>query len=266
MKFGDRGGSVVFSSDGTKVVTASDLMARVWPVPRSVPDDPRWVTAYVEARSAWKADSDAVIHPITAIQMEEAWQEVLKSPAWLESRHRFDITDHKSPVSPGNVDRPTRAKTPTLPPPPMTQQLPRTARKLVSDGGKASWSPDGHQIVYSQMPYGSAVGVVNVDTLASIDSDQTGERPRLLAPRCKHDCVCPWSERRRRRDLDYGQGRKTSKPIVQGGWPVWAGDGKSLYFHSRKGGWKVFQVSIDRPSEPVAVGELYSAFCPAHHG
>jgi WD40 repeat protein/serine/threonine protein kinase len=78
--------SVAFSPDGTKIATTSGTTARIWPVPRSLPDDPRWVTAYVDIISARKADSDEALHPITVAQMEEAWQEVLKSPAWLEAR------------------------------------------------------------------------------------------------------------------------------------------------------------------------------------
>jgi serine/threonine protein kinase len=84
MKHDDGVNAVAFSPDGTKLATASWKTAQLWAVPRSLPDDPRWVTAWVDVSSGWKADSDAVLHRITIPEMEEAWQEVLKSPAWLD--------------------------------------------------------------------------------------------------------------------------------------------------------------------------------------
>jgi WD40 repeat protein len=83
---------VVFSRDGTKLATASrDGTARVWPVPRSLPDDPGLVAAYVDFISAWKEDSDATLHRITVAQWEEARQAVLKFAAWLD-RERQDAS------------------------------------------------------------------------------------------------------------------------------------------------------------------------------
>jgi WD40 repeat protein len=79
---------VAFKLDGTKAAIVSECTAWLWPVPRSLPDDPRWVTAYIDVVSGWKADSDAALHPITVGQMEEAWQEMLKSPAWLDRKRQ----------------------------------------------------------------------------------------------------------------------------------------------------------------------------------
>jgi hypothetical protein len=54
-----------------------------------LPDDSRWVTAYVNVVSAWKEDADGALHPTSAAQRDEAWQEVLKSPAWLDRERQL---------------------------------------------------------------------------------------------------------------------------------------------------------------------------------
>ncbi len=82
-----------FSPDGTKLATISEKSdergatsreARLSPVPRSLPDNPHWLGAYVDVISRWKEDADAVLHPIDAEQANQAWREVLKSSAWVD--------------------------------------------------------------------------------------------------------------------------------------------------------------------------------------
>ena len=80
---------VVFSPDGTKIATAGrDKTARLWAVPRSLPDDWCWVSAYVDIISGWKVDPDGAARQITAAQVEEAWHEVLRRPAWLDQKRQ----------------------------------------------------------------------------------------------------------------------------------------------------------------------------------
>ena len=61
--------------------------ARLWIVPRSVPDDPVWVAAYVGTVSGWGEDADHSLHPLSVEEAVSNWQEVLKSPAWLDQRN-----------------------------------------------------------------------------------------------------------------------------------------------------------------------------------
>ena len=83
--------ALAFRPDGTKLATASwDGMARLWPVPRSLPDDPACVAAYVDMVSLWKVDSDAALRPISSsYAAEDARREALKSPAWLNQRRQL---------------------------------------------------------------------------------------------------------------------------------------------------------------------------------
>ena len=61
---------------------------RIWQVPRSLPDDPRWVSAYVEIISGWQEDADTTIHPISLAQAEGSWQEALRSPACFNEQRQ----------------------------------------------------------------------------------------------------------------------------------------------------------------------------------
>ena len=78
---------IVFSRDGTKIATASaNKTARVWHVPRSLPDDPAWIAAYALIVSGWKEDTDGTLRPISAEDAVAKWAEIAKSPTWLEYR------------------------------------------------------------------------------------------------------------------------------------------------------------------------------------
>jgi WD40 repeat protein len=89
MKHDDKVVAVAFSPDGTKLATAShDKTARIWPVPQSLPDDPRWVLVYVDIISGWQEDADTTIHPISFAQAEESWQQALTSPASLDQQRQ----------------------------------------------------------------------------------------------------------------------------------------------------------------------------------
>jgi WD40 repeat protein/tRNA A-37 threonylcarbamoyl transferase component Bud32 len=79
--------AVAFSPDGTKLATACvDHTVRLWRVPKSLPDDPAWIDAYVTATSGYKEDIDGTLHPISADVAAATWIEIVNSPSWLEYR------------------------------------------------------------------------------------------------------------------------------------------------------------------------------------
>ena len=89
LKHPDVVSAVAFSPDGTKIATATLAMARLWNVPRAIPDDPRWLAAYVSTVSQWREDADHSLHLLSAEGARSAWRDVLKSPTWLDDRSAF---------------------------------------------------------------------------------------------------------------------------------------------------------------------------------
>ena len=136
----------------------------------------------------------------------------------------------------------------------LRKRLP-TARKLASDGGNARWSTDGQRMAFNQMPFGWAVGIVNVETLAVSTLIAPGKDP-AWSPRNANMIVFV-------RGLEADDEEiwitdvsgRNPKWITRGHWPVWAMDGKSLYFHSRKLE-KIFQISVDPPGKPVELCDM----------
>ena len=274
--------SVAFSPDGTKLVTASnDNTARLSPVPRSLPDDPPWVGAYVDAASAWKADGNAVLHPITVAESDEAWRVVLRSPAWLDQKrqdaahraylwhvsearrneaakcwfaaafhlrwlYRHDPTDIDLRNWLGNAEDEKGAA--------FLMRFP-SARRLVVGGAKPSWSPDGRQIAFSRMPFGSGVRSVNVATRAVSDLTLPGKDSACSPNDGKLVAFVRGVEYQNEEVWLMDTSGKNPRKIADGGWPVWASDGKSLYFHSRKK-MEIMKIIIDPPREPVSICKM----------
>ncbi|MGA2255273.1 MAG: hypothetical protein ABSG53_11470, partial [Thermoguttaceae bacterium] len=93
MQHGEEVTTVAFSPDGTKVATVvrdprKAPQGRVWSVPKSLPDVAHLVRAYVDVVSGWREDANAVLRPISAAQADSAWQELVKSHEWLDSRRQ----------------------------------------------------------------------------------------------------------------------------------------------------------------------------------
>ena len=135
-----------------------------------------------------------------------------------------------------------------------------SARRLASNGYKPSWSPDGQQVSFSRGLNGG-ISIVDVKTLTFSTLIAPGTDP-AWSP---HDTnMIAFVRGAKLNDEEIwitNLSSKNSKRIAQGGWPVWAGDRRSLYFHSRKEG-KILQISVDPPGEPVAVYDMPYTFYP----
>jgi WD40 repeat protein len=87
MRHDDAVSAVAFSPDGAKVATASDdSTARLWEVPRSLPDDPLWIDAYVTAVSLWREDANHALQAVSGATAVAQWPEILKTSEWLDYR------------------------------------------------------------------------------------------------------------------------------------------------------------------------------------
>jgi WD40 repeat protein len=95
LKHDDGVTAVAFSPDGRQIATASFKTAWRWAVPRTVPDDPQWLAAYVKIVSRWSEDADHSLHPYSGADFDLQWREVLKSPAWFDyQRKHFQTSRH----------------------------------------------------------------------------------------------------------------------------------------------------------------------------
>lgn len=135
------------------------------------------------------------------------------------------------------------------------------ARKLASDAQKSSWSPDGRRVSFSMIS-GGGIGIVEVGTLAVSTLIAPGKDP-AWSPHDANMIAFVRGSTPDDEEIWFTDATgKNPKRIAQGGWPVWAKDGKSLYFHSRKER-EIFQVSIDPPGEPLAVCDMpYTSYPP----
>lgn len=106
------------------------------------------------------------------------------------------------------------------------------AKRLVEDGAKASFSPDGKQIVYGKMPFGAGIALLDLESGKSTDLVETGKDPAFSHG--KEPLIAYVRGNSNEEEVwvvqpDGGNDRK----IAAGGFPTWSADGKTLFLHAR---------------------------------
>jgi WD40 repeat protein len=250
--------AVAFSPDGTKLATASDdKTARLWTVPRSLPDDQRCVTAYVDVISAWKEYPDSALHRISVAEVDDAWHEVLKSPAWLDycrqdtawrarAWHENEADAHESAnnwyaaafhlrclcqLEPKNTEwqqRLAEAKEhltgPTLGSP----------RFLTKDAQAGTWSPDGKKIAFAHAePSDNGIRIITLASNTVEELTKTGKDPAWSPGEGRFIALTD----KKAGDKEEGiwiadLHSKQTKRVANGGFACWLADGKTVCFRA----------------------------------
>ena len=150
-------------------------------------------------------------------------------------------------------------------------ELAKLGAKILAQGWKASWSPDGKQIVYGGE---AAPGEDDIEAGLSVLDLETGKIRRLV----KAGKDSAWSPGKGEHIAYVGgrygaaeeiwivksNGGKPAK-LADGGYPSWASDAKTVFFQSRKRG-KLMKIrtEVEKP-DPAVVMDMrwyYPAISP----
>ncbi len=139
------------------------------------------------------------------------------------------------PITPmPSSSKPTRSQEPENDIDPMIRPIKNLGGKqLVADGAKASFSHDGQQIVYSKMPFGAGIKLLNHKTGETTTVVESGKDPAFSPGKTPLIAYVRGDGQAEEVWLVQPDGKQDRK-LGEGGFPTWSKDGKTLYFHSRK--------------------------------
>ena len=151
---------------------------------------------------------------------------------------------------------------------PQVRALRELGGRFLIKGFKSSWSPDGKQLVFGhqEAPYaeeGGGLSILDVATGKATSLVQSGKDPSWAPGDGRHIAYV---------DGGYGADEQVwvvepsgenRRKVIDGGFPSWSPDGKTIYFHSRKER-KYMAVNIDEdgaaPTKILDSSWWYPAF------
>ena len=131
------------------------------------------------------------------------------------------------------------------------------ARRVVASGWKPSWSPDAKRLAFARYP-GEGIAVLDLESGQTTELSPKGKDP-AWSPDGKYIAfvrVEPSTPQESFILAEQGwlveAAGGQSRFLVQGGFPCWSSDSKSVYFPSRKEN-RILSVSISKPEAEPAV-------------
>lgn len=137
-------------------------------------------------------------------------------------------------------------------------------RRLAAFGCKASWSPDGTRVVFGKAQ-GEGLQIFDLETGTTTDLTSLGKDP-AWSPDGRYIAYIDEPEFNVYQSEEVWLVRPTGespRKIMDGGFPNWCADGKTLFVHSRKES-KILAMDVDNPdAEPRVFFDRPLSWYPA---
>ena len=155
-------------------------------------------------------------------------------------------------------------------------QLAQKAKRVVPEGFRAAWSPDGTELAYSCGIHGfTCVEILNLETGKTRLLTVPGFNP-VWSPDGQHIVFVRYQQSllltdltteykpekvpKEQRELWVIKSDGTEKPrfLAKGSWPLWPCDSKKCFYYSQEDS-KLYSISIEKDAEPTP---LILIWCP----
>ncbi|MCU0915411.1 MAG: protein kinase [Planctomycetes bacterium] len=133
--------------------------------------------------------------------------------------------------------------------------------RLVAAGWKASWSPDGNRLVFSSRGR-NGLQILDIPSGRTTELTSSGKDP-AWSPDGRFIAYVQGPETSDEETWVVKSNGETPRRLLDGGFPNWSADGRTLYAHSRKEN-KIFALAIEEPNaEPQVFYDRPISWYPA---